>query len=146
MRTPEYQEWKARNPAQVSITELKGINNRVDLKGEPYLKQVQERVKQLDSQLNLVGVDNLEGVGMTDLTSKLWGHPAIAERPPLGRKGMQAVQQEMFRLNGGSRFIENDKDAIDSLIRQAADNILGPEGRATGGLIERRSDDSRKYL
>jgi hypothetical protein len=144
-RTPEFRQWQSMNPDSLSITEIKGVNNQADLTDAPYLKQIQQRVKDLDSQFGLQQVENLDGIGMTDLTSKLWGHPAIADRSGINRETMQTINQEMSRLNGGSRFIENDKATIDSLIKQAADNILGPEKRATGGMVERRSDD-RKYL
>ena len=144
--TPEYREWAAINPPRTEITEIKGVNNETDLTGAPYLKQIQQRIKDLDSRGDLQNVDNLDGIGMTDLAASLWGHPAIADRPGIGRSGMQAISEEMSRLNGGSRFIENDKTAIDSIIKQATDNVLGPQQRATGGMIERQSTDSRKYL
>jgi hypothetical protein len=143
--TPEFRQWQSMNPDSLSITEIKGVNNQADLTNSPYLKQIQQRVKNIDSQFGLQQVENLDGIGMTDLTSKLWGHPAIADRSGINRETMQTINQEMSRLNSGSRFIENDKATIDSLIKQAADNILGPEKRATGGMVERRSDD-RKYL
>ena len=143
--TPEFRQWQANNPATVSITEIKGVNNQTDLTGSPYVKQIQQRVKDLDSRFDLHQVENLDGIGMTDLTSRFSGHPALADRSGITRDTMRALNQEAARLNGGSRFVENDKAVIDSLIEQAADNILGPQKRATGGMIERRVDD-RKYL
>lgn len=144
-RTPEFRQWQSMNPDGLSITEIKGVNNQTDLTDAPYLKQVQQRVKDLDSMNGLQSVENLDGINMTDLTSRLYGHPSIANRPRVTKEDMKSILDEAARLNGGSRYIENEKNKIDPLFQQAADNILGPEKRATGGMVERRSDD-RKYL
>jgi hypothetical protein len=145
-RTPEFRQWQSMNPDSVSITEIKGTNNKVDLIDEPYIKQLQNRIKFLDSTNGLESVENLDGIGMTGLASKLYGHSAIANRPPLTRTDSQAVYQEMLRLNQGSQYIEDSPSLVDSVVRQAVDNVLGPEKRATGGMIERQSTDNRRYL
>jgi hypothetical protein len=136
--TPEFRQWQSMNPDSLSITEIKGVNNQADLTNSPYLKQIQQRVKDLDSVNSLESVENLDGINMTDLTSRLYGHPSIANRPRVTKEDMKSILDEAARLNGGSRYVENEKDKIDPLFQQAADNILGPEKRATGGMVERR--------
>jgi hypothetical protein len=47
-------------------------------------------------------------------------------------------------LNGGSSYVA-EKDIVD-LMKRATTAILEREGHATGGMIERRTDDTRRYL
>jgi hypothetical protein len=154
--TPEFQQWRARNPDSLSITEIKGVNNEADLKNAPYVKQIQERVKELDSANELQSVDNLEGIGMTMLpinsNELLTVGVGIADRAPLTKKfglemaGLQAVRTEALRLNNWSQYLVGNEDDVVSLVRQATRNVLTPQQRANGGMIERQSTDSRKYL
>jgi hypothetical protein len=155
MRTPEYREWLARNPPSMSITEIKGVNNQADLLGSPYLKQVQDRIKDLDGKFNLQSVDNLDGIGMRELPSDPYGLLNMGldfrERNELSKlfgekNGLGMVRDEVLKMNKGSRFLSGDEDEVANLIRDAANNVLKPQQRATGGMIERQSTDSRKYL
>jgi hypothetical protein len=155
-RTPEFQQWKASNPDSLSITEIKGTNNQTDLTGAPYLKQIQQRIKDLDSANELQSVDNLEGIGMTMLpfnsNEMLTAGVGFADRAPLTKKfglemaGLQAVRTEALRLNNWSQYLVGNEDDVVSLVRQATRNVLTPQQRANGGMIERQSTDSRKYL
>ena len=144
--TPEYQQWARMNPESVSITELKGVNNQTDMKGAPFLKQVQDRIKQLDAQIGLQHVENLDGIGMKDISSMLWTSYPVQNRPPIGLDGIRALENEVRKLNNGSRFIENDPKMIEELIEKGYNNLFGPEGHATGGMIERNMSDNRRYL
>lgn len=166
--TPEYQDWARSNPNQMAITEIKGVDNEIDLSNTPYLKQVQDRVKQLDAQFDLASVDNLEGIGLTEIPRdspydmlKHFNLPVTTRSPygdPVGTRrllkdkfgsekdGLQAILDEAIKMNGGSKYFSGNEDEISDLFHRATGNILGPEGRATGGMIERRTDDSRKYL
>lgn len=154
-RTPEFQQWKARNPDGLSITEIKGTNNQTDLTGAPYLKQIQQRIKELDAANELESVDNLDGIGMTMLPFSsdglLTAGLSFPDRALLTKKfglemaGLQAVRTEALRLNKWSQYLVGNEDDLASLINQAARNVLAPQQRATGGMVERRAD-TRKYL
>lgn len=166
--TPEYQAWSKINPDGMAITEVKGINNEVDLVNEPYIKQIQDRVKQLDAQFDLKSVDNLDGIGLTEIsrdspydmlnhfslptmTRNSYGDSVgtrmlLKDKFGSEKEGLQAILDEALKLNGGSKYFSGNQDEISDLFHKATGNILGPTQRATGGLIERRLDDSRKYL
>jgi hypothetical protein len=156
MRTPEYQEWLARNPPSMSITEIKGVNNQATLEDAPYLKQIQQRVKDLDARFGLESVDNLGGIGMTQFSKNpmelLNMGVGFNSRKPLTEKfgseqaGLAAVRDEVIKLNNGSQYTAGNLDDVAALVRQATSNVLAPQQRATGGMIERQSTDTRKYL
>lgn len=166
--TPEYQAWARNNANQMAITEIKGFDNQEELLDAPYLKQIQDRVKQLDAQFDLQSVDNMDGIGLTEIsrnspydmlkhfslstmTRNAYGDSVgtrllLKDKFGSEREGLQAILDEAIKMNGGSKYFSGNEDEISDLFHRATGNILGPEGRATGGLIERRSDDSRKYL
>jgi hypothetical protein len=155
-RTPEFQQWRTMNPDSFSITEIKGVNNQAYLRDAPYLKQIQQQIKDLDSRFNLQSVENLDGIGMSTIP-KNQGlfNPTIslAIRLPLEKTfgseaaGLAAVRNEAIRLNNGSQYTINNEDDIADLLNRALGNVLTPpQQRATGGMIERQSTDNRRYL
>jgi hypothetical protein len=149
--TPEFQEWQAINPGSISITEIKGVNNQADLKDAPYLKQIQQRVKDLDSANMLTSVDNLDGIRMVDLDEYL---PALSmlSKSSFGRP--LSIEQEsqlsvfMKNLNNGSRYVDKNegKNIFNEADRMLRPSFHPPQQRATGGMIERQSTDNRRYL
>jgi hypothetical protein len=130
MSTPEFKQFKAMNPGTFEITEIKGTNNRTDFENAPYLKQIQQQIKNLDSQFNLQDVENLDKIGMVKITND---------------SGVKAIGDEMIRLNNGSQYV--NKDDFEKLSRQAFTNMLTPpQQRAKGGMVERQSTDNRRYM
>jgi hypothetical protein len=157
MSTPEFKQYKAMNPDSFSITEIKGVNNQADLTNAPYLRQVQEQIKNLDSQLKLGDVENLDGIGM----SKISENPMELFNPTIGAAlkfplekafgseaaGLAAVRDEAIKLNNGSQYVIDNKDDVAGLLNRALGNVLTPpQQRAKGGMIERQSTDNRRYL
>jgi hypothetical protein len=151
MGTSEYQEWLARNPPTMSITEIKGVNNQADLKNASYLKQIQQRVKDLDAQFGLQSVDNLEGINMFDVDQYL---PSLSllSRSSLGRPLSPEQESQlsafMRNLNNGSRYVDKNegKNIFNEADRIVRPSFHPPQQRATGGMIERQSTDNRRYL
>lgn len=143
--SPQYRAYLSQNPGQKSITEIKGVNNKEDLTGLRDLKKIQDRVKALDAQYGLLYVQNLDGINMTDLTSHI-KDTLTGLNVTLSRAISSATRKEAFRLNGGSRYINNDPQEINKVIAQAYRNITQPPlSRASGGMVERR-EDTRAYL
>jgi hypothetical protein len=165
MGTPEYQQWLAKNPPSMSITEIKGVNNQASLEDTPYIKQIQQRVKDLDFRFGLQSVDNLEGINMTRLPETMPASPDLIPFDP-ARIDFSKIREEAIRLNDGSQYVigGNDKTLkkgsnsmllgqnpfgptnTEVLFNRAIQNLLNPQQRATGGMIERQSTDNRRYL
>jgi len=156
MSTPEFQQFKAMNPATFEITEIKGTNNRTDFENAPYLKQIQQQIKNLDSQFNLQDVENLDKIGMTQLPKnpmELFNSTiGAALKFPLEKAfgseaaGLAAVRDEAIRLNNGSQYMIDNKDDVADLLNRALGNVLTPPQRAKGGMVERQSTDNRRYM
>ena len=166
--TPDYQEWLRLNPPGYKITEIKGFNNDPDLTRSPHLPAVQNYIKQLDKEGNLQGVSNLKGINMMDrdgldiynaLVERYAALPQGAHKPLLEKvealasnnsyKGVFATLLEQARgiinqKNGGSRYIVREDGP--RLLKETLDEIFSPLEKANGGMVERRIDDSRKYL
>jgi hypothetical protein len=155
--TSEYSDWARLNPPTVSITELKGFGNSLDLKDSPALPAIQNYIKKLAAQRNIQDVSNLDGINMTD-SSALDVYNAVSTRfdtgaaRPLGATGgpmsfmeaMNKVRARIIEKNEGSRFIV--KEDGPRLLQEALDDVLGVEKMAHGGMVERHRDDNRKYL
>jgi hypothetical protein len=137
LNSPEFQQWARSQPANVSITEIKGFNNETKLQKEPYVGKVQQFVKDLDRQYDLENaVDNLDGIGLTAATAFI-SHILRSNSLPISLDLAQAVRNEVRRLNGGSSFVEIDmdkvmdatkgrrylEDAVSPLILQAYKNV-----------------------
>jgi hypothetical protein len=149
--TPEFQEWQAINPGSISITEIKGVNNKADLKDAPYLKQIQQRVKDLDSANMLTSVDNLDGIRMVDLDEYLPALSMLSKSSfgrPLSTEQESQISAFMKNLNNGSRYVDKNegKNIFNEADRMLRPSFHPPQQRANGGMIERQSTDSRKYL
>lgn len=166
--TPDYQEWLRLNPPGYRITEIKGFNNDPDLTRSPHLAAVQNYIKQLDKEGNLQGVSNLKGINMMDrdgldiynaLVERYAALPQGAHKPFLEQvearasnnsyKGTFTTLLEQTRAlidqkNGGSRYIVREDGP--RLLKEALDEVFSPLEKANGGMVERRTDDSRKYL
>ena len=146
--TPEYQAWASRQGAK--ITEIKGVNNTADLRKAPYLGEIHDFVKRTDKQYGLQAVDNLDGIGMVDLDSGLnmasptWSAIFEAAGKQLPNGLVNQIIQRANTLNGGSNYAAVDE--IRDLMKRATTEVLEREGHATGGMIERRIDDTRRYL
>jgi len=151
-KTPEYQKWAKLNPTTVSITELKGSNNRLDLKDSPVLPDIQNYIKKLARETPLESVNNLDGINMMD-SSALDVYSAVSNRLDTGAarvdnqsfmEAIYKVQNSIIKKNEGSRFIV--KEDGPRLLQEALDDVLGVEKKAHGGMVERHRDDNRKYL
>jgi hypothetical protein len=158
-RLPEYLDWSRKNNIK-QITEIKGQFNKEDITNQPYLKEVQDFVKRQGPELQ--SVENLDGIGMTDISSHIYPNKAFKAISTPGKKGMKDVYEEAIKINGNSAYIENDPAAIDSVIEKAVKNVFTPKlneartiqmnlfqppaEKAYGGMIERQPNDNRRYL
>jgi len=142
-----------------SITEMLGKDNSADFSQSPALPALQQYVKELDRQHNLAFVANLDKIDMKELSTAdlLRGAKELSNRRQRYQPGiapedyMAATQRDiidfetaLYDINGGSKYITKDQD-MDALVQQTLER-LAPQQRATGGMIERQSTDSRKYL
>lgn len=142
-----------------SITEIKGRNNSTDFANNPALEAIQKHVKSLDKEYNLRYVSELKALGMKELDSGelVKGAGELSRLRNRFRPGITAEEYEaavmpdlgdlertVRELNDGSKYITESRDTK-ALIQEALD-ILSPQQRATGGMVERQSTDSRKYL
>jgi hypothetical protein len=159
-RLPEYLDWSRKNNIK-QITEIKGQFNKEDLTNQPYLKEVQDFVKRQGPELQ--SVENLDGIGMTDISSHIYPNKAFKAISAPGKKGMKDVYEEAIKINGNSAYIEDNPAIIDSLIEKAVKNVFAPKPlsaarqiqmnmfqppaeKAYGGMIERQPNDNRRYL
>ena len=142
-----------------SITEMLGKDNSADFSQSPALPALQQYVKELDRQNGLAFVANLDKIDMKEISTAnlIKGAKQLSERRQRYQPGispedyMAATQRDImdfetaiYKINGGSKYITKDQD-MDALVQEALDR-LAPQQRATGGMIERQSTDSRKYL
>jgi hypothetical protein len=139
------------------ISEIKERGDTTDFLNNPALPAIQEYVQELDnvygglrfvSDLKLLGMKQLPknpmelltmGVGFKDRQS-------LAKAFGSEQEGLGFVKDELIKLNNGSQYTTGNEDAVAGLINQAVQNVLNPRQRANGGMIERQSTDSRKYL
>lgn len=146
--TPEYQEWLQLNPPGYRISELKGFNNELNLKDSPVLPAIQNYVKQLSREGNLQGVANLDGIGMMSVDGLDVYGASIGRYDPKGpvffRDALADVRARIIERNQGSSYMV--KEDAPRLLQEAVDDVFGPVKEAHGGLVERRTDDGRKYL
>jgi hypothetical protein len=158
-RLPEYLDWSRKNNIK-QITEIKGQFNKEDLTNQPYLKEVQDFVKRQGPELQ--SVENLDGIGMTDISSHIYPNKAFKAISAPGKKGMKDVYEEAIKINGNSAYIEDDPAIIDNLIEKAVKNVFTPKlneartiqmnlfqpptEKALGGMIERQPNDNRRYM
>jgi len=158
-RLPEYLDWSRKNNIK-QITEIKGQFNKEDLTNQPYLKEVQDFVKRQGPELQ--SVENLDGIGMTDISSHIYPNKAFKAISTPGKKGMKDVYEEAIKINGNSAYIEDDPALINSVIEKAVKNVFTPKlneartiqmnlfqppaEKAYGGMIERQPNDNRRYL
>lgn len=158
-RLPEYLDWSRKNNIK-QISEIKGQFNKEDLTNQPYLKEVQDFVKRQGPELQ--SVENLDGIGMTDISSHIYPNRAFKAISTPGKKGMKDVYEEAIKINGNSAYIEDDPAIINSVIEKAVKNVFTPKPNAArqiqmnffeppaekayGGMIERQPTDNRRYL
>lgn len=144
--SPQYRAYLGQNPGKKSVTEIRGANNAKDLTNLRNLGKIQDRIKALDAQYGLQYVENLDGIGMTDLTSHI-KDALTGLNVTLSKATSSATLKEASRLNGGSSYINNDPQEINRVIVQAYRNITQPPvNRAKGGMVERNYNDNRAYL
>lgn len=146
---PQYDEYIKNAPPRLSITEIKARGNKADVVNtvsSTDLKKIQDQVKDLDARFDLQYVQNLKGIGMTDLTSHV-RDTILGLDVTLSKATATAILKEAARLNGGSSYIKKDPQEINRIIMQAYWNIKQPPvNRAKGGMVERQSNDNRAYL
>jgi hypothetical protein len=158
-RLPEYLDWSRKTNIK-QISEIKGQFNKEDLTNQPYLKEVQDFVKRQGPELQ--SVENLDGIGMTDISSHIYPNRAFKAISTPGKKGMKDVYEEAIKINGNSAYIEDDPAIINSVIEKAVKNVFTPKPNAArqiqmnffeppaekayGGMIERQPTDNRRYL
>ena len=158
-RLPEYLDWSRKNNIK-QISEIKGQFNKEDLTNQPYLKEVQDFVKRQGPELQ--SVENLDGIGMTDISSHIYPNRAFKAIATPGKRGMKDVYEEAIKINGNSAFIQDDPAIINSVIEKAVKNVFTPKPNAArqiqmnffeppaekahGGMIERQPTDNRRYL
>jgi hypothetical protein len=157
---PEYQDFVKQNQGIKHITEIKGQFNKENLTDQPYLKEVQDFIKRQGPQLQ--SVENLDGIGMTDISSHIYPNKAFKALATPGKKGIKDVYEEAVKVNGNSPYIENDPAIIESVIEKAVKKVFEPKlneartiqmnlfqpptEKAHGGMIERQHSDNRRYL
>ena len=61
-------------------------------------------------------------------------------------EGLRRVVDEAVKLNEKSSLLVGNEDTMSKLLQQALQNVITPQKRATGGFMERQSNDNRKYL
>jgi hypothetical protein len=142
-----------------SVTELKGKNNSTDFENNPALPAIQQHIRSLDKEYDLRYVADLKSLGMKELdpgalvtgAGKLSAlrnrfRPGITaeEYEAAARPDLTELQAVVRQLNEGSKYVTKDRDT-DMLVQEAL-KMLAPQKRASGGMIERQSTDSRKYL
>jgi hypothetical protein len=142
-----------------SVTELKGKNNSTDFENNPALPAIQQHIRSLDKEYDLRYVADLKSLGMKELdpgalvtgAGKLSAlrnrfRPGITaeEYEAAARPDLTELQAVVRQLNEGSKYVTKDRDT-DMLVQEAL-KMLAPQKRANGGMIERQSTDSRKYL
>jgi hypothetical protein len=131
------------------ISEIKEKGDTNDFLNNPALPAIQEYVQFLDSTYDGLGfVSELKALGMKQLPKNpnefLTIGVGFKDRAPLAQKfgtereGLSAVRDEVIRLNNGSQYTTGNEDDVAALIRQATRNVLTPQQRAFGGMIERR--------
>jgi hypothetical protein len=172
--SPQFAEYLKRTPPRMSITEIKGWGNKenlVDLEGPltaEGLKKIQDRVKTLDAQYDLRFVENLSGIGLTEVPRNrptaildFFSLPAV-DRLPLKNKfgseteGFKAILDRAINMNGGSKYFSGNEDDISNIFQKATRDVLRNEAqsimfnsflpRAKGGMVERTYNDNRAYL
>jgi hypothetical protein len=139
------------------ISEIKERGDTTDFLNNPALPAIQEYVQELDNVYGgLRFVSDLKALGMKQLPKNpmelLTMGVGFKDRQSLAKafgseqEGLGFVKDELIKLNNGSQYTTGNEDAVAGLINQAVQNVLNPRQRATGGMIERQSTDSRKYL
>jgi hypothetical protein len=145
LSSPEFQQWARSQPANISITEIKGFNNETKLQKEPYVGKVQQFVKDMDRQYGLISIDNLKGIGLKQVGQseverilRNRSLPTVVNEKSLLRHGLQAMLSpanrrldigtvtELKNLNGGTLLVEDDPVKIESLVLQAYENVRKP--------------------
>jgi hypothetical protein len=156
---PEYQQYVKEYRPEKSITEIKGQFNNAELKGSPYLKQVQDFIKRQGTDLQRV--NNLDGINMVDMRNAVDFSDYGVSRKNLSKEPFGAYtelfQKKIVELNGNSYFV--DKDKLPDLVKLVREIIPTnqaraiqmnlfqlPTERAYGGMIERQPTDNRRYL
>lgn len=122
-RSPQFRDWMSVQPPNMSITEIKGAQNKGNIVDQPYVKKVQEYVQNLDKQYELLNVENLKGIGLEDLLSHV--RNAFPRGFPIREEQIPAIQKEAVRLNGGTRYISvlPDLSSMNELLVQAYKNV-----------------------
>ena len=130
VHTPEFRKWARSQPENVSITEIQGAYSTDDIRDMPYVTRVQDYVKSLDKKYNLNGVNNLDGIGMTDLGGQV-GY--MARYGEITYEKQRQVLQEAIRLNGGSKYVNiinksnpagpSDYSELSKILEQAVKNV-----------------------
>ena len=131
------------------ISEIKEKGDTTDFLNNPALPAIQEYVQELDNVYGgLRFVSDLKALGMKQLPKNpmelFTMGAAFKDRAPLAEKfgteqaGMAAVRDEVIKLNNGSQYTTGNEDSVAELVRQATRNVLTPQQRAFGGMIERR--------
>jgi hypothetical protein len=139
------------------ISEVKERGDTTDFLNNPALPAIQEYVQELDNVYGgLRFVSDLKALGMKQLPKNpmelLTLFDGFSARSQLAKafgseqEGFKLVRDELIKLNNGSQYTTGNEDAVAGLIDQAVKNVLNPRQRANGGMIERQSTDSRKYL
>jgi hypothetical protein len=139
------------------ITEIKERGDTDDFLNNPALPAIQEYVQSLDSTYDgLQFVSDLKKLGMKQLPKNPMGlldlfdgfraRSQLAKAFGSEQEGFKLVRDELIKLNNGSQYTTGNEDDVAGLIDQAVQNVLNPRQRANGGMVERQSTDSRKYL
>jgi hypothetical protein len=142
---------------KVAITEIKTVGNGTDFANSPALPAIQQYVQSLDKQYGGIQfVDQLKGLGMKQLPKNpmrllelfdgFRARSQLAKAFGSEQEGFKLVRDELIKINNGSQYTTGNEDDVAGLIDQAVSNVLSPRQRANGGMIERQSTDSRKYL
>jgi hypothetical protein len=142
---------------KVAITEIKTVGNTTNFADSPALPAIQQYVQALDKQYGGIQfVDQLKGLGMKQLPKNpmrllelfdgFRARSQLAKAFGSEQEGFKLVRDELIKINNGSQYTTGNEDDVAGLIDQAVRNVLNPQQRATGGMIERQSTDNRRYL
>jgi len=158
VNTPEFKEYIRMYPSKVSISEIKSVGNREELRDNPAISDIQKYIQYIDADFNLDGIVGLNYTGLTELAPQLVmsGANKLAsdrmfkmtkEGSSLGdysdfstmrATAAQDLRRKIIQDNAGSKYFTTDEDGIRKIIQDAIGDLGGdaPQQRATGGMVQ----------
>lgn len=165
VNTPEFKEYIRMYPSKVSISQIKNVGNREELRDNPAISDIQKYIQYIDADFNLDGIVGLKYTGLTELDPQLvintWIRPLMSGANFLAGNKMyrmykgnysdsdfstmramaaEDLRRKILRDNSGSKYFTTDEDGIKKIIQDAISDLGGdaPLQRAFGGMVERQ--------